>query len=614
MGFDIVLGRSSKDYSKLGNDASMLIGKHYVTMGKTVSLANDIYVDVNGSHVILICGKRGGGKCLHEDTLINLSDGRVIPIKDLEKESSQIMGLDNDLKIKGLQKEEFFKRKAKDLVILKLKSGKELKLTKEHPLLTISGWIPVNELRKGSRIATPRIIPSFGTCELRECEVKILAYLISEGHLSNGFVLFSNLDTNLVEDFKKSIKEFDSSLKIENHGKGSYRVSSIKKKYIFNEANASRDSNGTFIDSQIKPQKSSLTKWLITQGIYDQLSLDKIIPECVFKAPKRQIALFLNRLFSGDGSIYKKKYSETKMYWRVSYSSSSRILIKQVHDLLLRFGILSRIRTKKINYLNEINTSYEIEINRQNTITFIREIGFFSAKQLISQLALKESENIIFNPNIDTIPKEIWKNFKPKNWAIAGKVMNYSNPKSLRSSINYSPSRQKLMQIALVENNLKMLNLANSDIFWDEIESVEELRGEFTVYDITVPGAHNFIANDIIVHNSYTMGVMAEAILGLPKEVRNNIGMIFFDTMGLYWTTKYPNYRQADDLMDWNLGPQGYENEAVVYCPAGYFDYYKEKNVPVDKPFTIDPADLSSSEWCMVFGISSNEEVGVCIE
>jgi hypothetical protein len=113
---------------------------------------------------------------------------------------------------------------------------------------------------------------------------------------------------------------------------------------------------------------------------------------------------------------------------------------------------------------------------------------------------------------------------------------------------------------------------------------------------------------------SYTMGVMAEAILDLPKDVKENIGMIFFDTMGLYWTTKYPNYRQSNDLMEWNLSPKGFEDSAVVYCPAGYFDYYKERNIPVDKPFTIDPADLSSSEWCMVFGVSSNDEVGVCIE
>lgn len=43
-------------------------------------------------------------------------------------------------------------------------------------------------------------------------------------------------------------------------------------------------------------------------------------------------------------------------------------------------------------------------------------------------------------------------------------------------------------------------NLA-SDIYWDEIKSIEPLREEF-VYDATVEGIHNFIANDIIIHNS----------------------------------------------------------------------------------------------------------------
>ncbi|MDD5499826.1 MAG: LAGLIDADG family homing endonuclease, partial [Candidatus Nanoarchaeia archaeon] len=503
MGFDIVLGRSAKDYRKIGIDASMLIGKHYVTMGKTVSLANSIYVDVNGSHVVLICGKRGSGKCLHEDTLIALEGGKLAKIKDLHNETSNIMGLDKDLKIKSMNKQDFFKRKANDLMLLKLKSGKELKLTSEHPLLTIDGWTPVRELNKGSRIATPRIIPSFGNNELRECEIKLLAYLISEGHLSNGFAIFTNFDKEIINDFEKSVKEFDSCLQIKVHGKGGYRVVSKNKKYDFNESKATRNESGQFIESGIKAKKSSLIKWLISQGIYDKLSLEKIVPECIFSAPKRQIALFLNRLFSGDGSIYKKKYPGTKRYWKISYSSSSKELINQVQSLLLRFSILSKIRTKKINYLNEPRINYELEINRQNSVTFIREIGFYSSKHEIAKTALKESESIIFNPNLDTIPKEVWLKFKPANWAKTGKEMNYSNPKSLRTSINYSPSRQKLCQIALIENNLSMVNLATSDIYWDEIESITQLPGEHTVYDINVPENHNFIANNVIVHNSY---------------------------------------------------------------------------------------------------------------
>jgi replicative DNA helicase len=44
-------------------------------------------------------------------------------------------------------------------------------------------------------------------------------------------------------------------------------------------------------------------------------------------------------------------------------------------------------------------------------------------------------------------------------------------------------------------------NLLREDIFWDEIISIEPLGVE-PVYDATVAGVHNFVANDIIVHNS----------------------------------------------------------------------------------------------------------------
>ena len=72
---------------------------------------------------------------------------------------------------------------------------------------------------------------------------------------------------------------------------------------------------------------------------------------------------------------------------------------------------------------------------------------------------------------------------------------------------------------------------------------------------------------------TYTMGVMAEAVLNLPQSVKDNIGMIFFDTMGVYWTTKYPNYKQAKELESWELSPEGYDKgsrplpPAISYCP-----------------------------------------------
>ena len=45
-------------------------------------------------------------------------------------------------------------------------------------------------------------------------------------------------------------------------------------------------------------------------------------------------------------------------------------------------------------------------------------------------------------------------------------------------------------------------NLSSSDIFWDRIERIEKVGGEEWVYDLTIPNCHNFIGNNIFVHNS----------------------------------------------------------------------------------------------------------------
>ncbi|MGI0497436.1 replicative DNA helicase [Limnospira platensis] len=42
---------------------------------------------------------------------------------------------------------------------------------------------------------------------------------------------------------------------------------------------------------------------------------------------------------------------------------------------------------------------------------------------------------------------------------------------------------------------------AETNIYWDEISAIEPAT-ETDVYDLTVPGLHNFVANNIIVHNS----------------------------------------------------------------------------------------------------------------
>ena len=60
--YEIIIGRSQEELKKLGTAATIFIGKHYVKMGQTTSLSNNVYMDVAKSHVVFVCGKRGSGK------------------------------------------------------------------------------------------------------------------------------------------------------------------------------------------------------------------------------------------------------------------------------------------------------------------------------------------------------------------------------------------------------------------------------------------------------------------------------------------------------------------------------------------------------------------------
>ena len=65
----------------------------------------------------------------------------------------------------------------------------------------------------------------------------------------------------------------------------------------------------------------------------------------------------------------------------------------------------------------------------------------------------------------------------------------------------YSPSRTAVRSMATVLEDPVLLDLADSDVFWDEIVAIED-KGEAPVYDATVLGHHNFVANGIVAHNS----------------------------------------------------------------------------------------------------------------
>ncbi len=112
---------------------------------------------------------------------------------------------------------------------------------------------------------------------------------------------------------------------------------------------------------------------------------------------------------------------------------------------------------------------------------------------------------------------------------------------------------------------------------------------------------------------SYTMGVITEAMAGMPVEVSNNLSSIIFDTMGIYWTMKYPNYRDEELLSSWGLEPKSFSDSVIIYVPEGSYEGFVKRGLPVDKSFTIACSEISAFEWASLFGVSVVDLIGILL-
>src|SRR3990172_6523082 len=74
---------------------------------------------------------------------------------------------------------------------------------------------------------------------------------------------------------------------------------------------------------------------------------------------------------------------------------------------------------------------------------------------------------------------------------------------------------------------------------------------------------------------SYSGAVIAEEIVLLPQEIKQNLSVIMIDTMGIFWSMKKPNDKEADLLAEWGLKPQ--PTQAMrFYLPEGYVKEYEK--------------------------------------
>jgi len=176
----VVVGRDAEDLKKFGTRGAIYLGKHLVGTGEDAHLTTPMLLDVLRPHCVVLCGKRGEGKCLEPNALVHMADGSLKRIEDIfrvVKESDdseedfmgcnkgiEVLSLGSNLQIEQKSISHVYRKKVSEkLVRIKTSGGKEIKCTKEHPLLALNSfgdnnlvyvqWIRADCLSVGIKIA-----------------------------------------------------------------------------------------------------------------------------------------------------------------------------------------------------------------------------------------------------------------------------------------------------------------------------------------------------------------------------------------------------------------------------------------------------------------------------
>jgi replicative DNA helicase len=173
-------------------------------------------------------------------------------------------------------------------------------------------------------------------------------------------------------------------------------------------------------------------------------------------------------------------------------------------------------------------------MGRTEQMKFASIVGGFGKREVALQKLVDFLEPKRSNTNVDTIPVDIWMQVKSRMEALG---ISQRQMASMRGTVyggdahfGFAPSRKVLQSYGTLLNAPDLLEIAQSDVFWDEIIEIE-YDGKEDVYDMSVPGTHNFIADGLVVHNSLEQDADIVMFIHRPEmyekdAVKQNIAQI----------------------------------------------------------------------------------------
>jgi len=362
---------------------------------------------------------------------------------------------------------------------LTTREGYELEGTHNHPVLClvdVAGvpillWKLLEEIEPGDRVAIARVPrpvePTLADDERREA--LLLGAFVSEGFVSARRSGFNNVDFDF---FSSVVDAYDAVV-------GGPR-------YVYRRTIAS----GSIIWELDVQQLHALGASVLAE-LRGLRAGDKRIPERVWGGSQAFKRVFLQALFTGDGSspLLSRKTIQ------ISYSTYSEQLAKDVQLLLLEFGVISRLCRYAKGEIKVVIT------NRRDARLFSRNVGFLGAKQrkLERELAqVPRSSSALSRDDVpfvaDYIRSDCGSRWIDKDWLRRHNVDRIERWEQGGTAI--------LDRIASDEVKRVIEPLTGGEYYYAEVASVED-AGIQPVYSLRVDTEdHSFLTNGFVSHNT----------------------------------------------------------------------------------------------------------------
>ena len=489
------------------------------------------------SDLIIIAGRPSMGKCVASDCQIVLSNGSLVTIEEIyQRKQAQLLTLKPNNQFIMTEPSDFIDDGIKPVFRVTTRLGRSIETTLTHPFLTGTGWQPLSKIAVGDKIAVPNKIAVFGRKTLTKCQIKRLAGLIGYGHMTGSqpcltashprlsavpcrfipSVIFQ-LQPTLLAFFLNRLFAINGKAGVLESGQVGIGYCCVSEELIRQLQHILlRFGIIAGINKRVQPNCYRTTEWQldITDAESIQRFIDKIGFFSTAKSNLKPVIhktiprVFPLRRLPKTVQITKKTFLNCCSFEQPSNKTnpnhiwlqfeepsrtnrdniSPKVKLVTIGEPLV--GIINLARVYSLIWSGFYLFFDQVlgGVSETGRKAFLRLVnGLGQLKHFLTKLGFwrSETERMVTALNIIL------------DSPIENRIGSVTNPNCHSGQCNNELHSHQTNRLLKPRSEAR----ATGEIYWDEIKTIEPV-GLKKVYDLTIPNTHNFVANDICVHNT----------------------------------------------------------------------------------------------------------------